>query len=582
MADLTPDRRAAILRAVNDLPHPKPIRRLAGLLALAALLYAALGSFVLADNAYNRGVTYTPAPQPIAWADVPQLGVNLYGIQHEADRANVTRTLEMARDLGARFVRMQMPWEDVEIHARGDFEDRRNPQAIKSAWLKYDFILAEAARLGLAPIVRIDRPPDWARTHALATPEFQARKAVNGAASGPPDHIADYANFVGAVVHHYQGQLRFIQIWNEPNLTDEWNGQRPSPAEFVALLKAAYTSAKAADPAIVVLFPSLSPTDGLDPTAPYTDLDFLAEVYALGGRAYFDIMSAQAYGLGQPPDEHRYIRVRTDWNWRRPIDSRIDVSRVVLLRELMEQNGDAQKAIWISEFGYVTDSPAVPPEKRFTWGPPVSAQQQAAYTVGQLVRARREWPWVGVMNVWFLRWGGEPPDPRDPTQNFAIVTRDFAATPAYDALKQYTAQAVVAGPGAHTWSHPAVQAGPGAHMWVVRFAGTALTLVGMPGPAEYTLDGAAPERRNPDVEGGPVTLASGLSAGEHTLTISIENGPPRVFVVAQAQPLAWLWWLAPALLLAALGALGYRAQSSPPWSPCRSTRRRLVPSGLSR
>lgn len=118
-------------------------------------------------------------------------------------------------------------------------------------------------------------------------------------------------------------------------------------------------------------------------------------------------------------------------------------------------------------------------------------------------------------------------------------------------------------------------------MWVVRFAGTALTLVGMPGPAS-TLDGAAPERRNPDVEGGPVTLASGLSAGEHTLTISIENGPPRVFVVAQAQPLAWLWWLAPALLLAALGALGYRAQSGPPWSPCRSTRRRLVPSGLSR
>lgn len=549
---------------MNHLPPAKLYRRRAALLALAALLYAALAGFVLADNGYNRGVAYQPGRQPIAWADVPQLGVNLYGIQNEADRANVTRTLELARELGARFARMHMPWEDVEIHARGDFEDRRNPSDVKSAWLKYDFIFAEAARLGIAPIVRIDRPPDWARRRALATPEFQARKAVNGAASGPPDDYADYANFVGAVARRYAGQVRFIQLWNEPNLADEWNGQRPSPAEFVALLKAASASAKAADPQVVLVFPSLSPTDGLDPTAPYTDLDFLDEVYQLGGARLFDIMSAQAYGLGQPPDEHRYIRPRTDWNWRRPIDSRIDVSRVVLLREVMELHGDAQKAIWISEFGYVTDSPDVPAEKRFTWGPPVTEQQRAAYTVGQLERARREWPWLGVMNVWFLRWGGEPPDPRDPTQNFAIVARDFGTTPTYDALKAYIARGAVAGPGAHAWTHPAVQSGVVAYAWTLRFAGTSLALDGMPGPAEYAIDGGPQTQRNPDVEGGPVTLASGLSDTEHTLTIRIENGPPRAFVVARAQPLGWLWALAPALLLAALavvGALAMRAIS---------------------
>ncbi len=542
---------------MNRPPHSKP-QRLAAPLALAALLYAALAGLVLADNGYNRGVTFQPDARPIAWADVPQLGVNLYGIQNEADPANVTRTLELARGLGARFARMQMPWEDVEIHARGDFEDRRNPRDVKSAWLKYDFIFAEAARLGIAPIVRIDRPPEWARQRALATPEFQARKAVNGAASGPPDSYADYANFVGAVVQRYRGQVRFIQVWNEPNLADEWNGQRPSPAAFVALLKAAYASAKAADPQVAVLFPSLSPTDGLDRTAPYTDLDFLDEVYQLGGAAFFDIMSAQAYGLGQPPGEHRYIRPRTDWNWLRPIDSRIDVSRVVLLREVMEQHGDAAKAIWISEFGYVTDSPNVPAEKRFTWGPPVTEQQKAEYTVGQLERARREWPWVGVMNVWFLRWGGEPPDPRDPTQNFAIVTRDFATTPTYEALKAYAARGAVAGPGAHAWGHPAVQAGQGANAWALRFEGTSLALVGLPGPAEFTIDGGAQARRNPDVEGGPAVLASGLSDGEHTLAIRVENGPPRAFVVARDQPLGWLWALAPALLLAALAAAGAR------------------------
>ena len=61
----------------------------------------------------------------------------------------------------------------------------------------------------------------------------------------------------------------------------------------------------------------------------------------------------------------------------------------------------------------------------------------------------------------------------------------------------------------------------------LRFEGTSLALVGLPGPAEFTIDGGAQARRNPDVEGGPAVLASGLSDGEHTLAIRVENGPPR-------------------------------------------------------
>jgi hypothetical protein len=185
-------RSKAILRAVSELPHWKPTyRRVSVLLPVAMLLLTALAGFALADNAYNRGITYTPSLAPIAWADVPQLGVNAYNIQFEPDRANITRTLVMARDLGAHYVRMQLPWEDVEIHAKGDFEDRRIAQAPHSAWDKYDFIFGEMRRLGVQPIVRVDRPPDWARAQARETPEFKARLAINGSATGPPDDYAD-------------------------------------------------------------------------------------------------------------------------------------------------------------------------------------------------------------------------------------------------------------------------------------------------------------------------------------------------------------------------------------------------------
>ncbi|MFL5800308.1 MAG: cellulase family glycosylhydrolase [Roseiflexaceae bacterium] len=529
------------------------------LLPAAALLLIALAAVTWADNAANRGVTYAPAPPPIAWAD-QRLGVNAFNIQFEPDPAAVTRTLELSRDLGAHYVRIQMPWEDIEQSGKGDFWDHKFD---KSAWEKYDNIVATAQRLGLELIVRIDRPPLWARAQADATPEFQRGKQENGNSTGPPENYADYADFVGAVAARYRGRLRFYQLWNEPNLAYEWNWVLPQPERFVELLRLGYSAIKAADPNAIVLFPSLSPTDGLEPRiAPMSELEFLDRVYAAGGKQYFDIMSAQAYGLGQPPDEHRYVYLRkpASWVWSRPIDTRIDVSRLVLVREVMERNGDAGKAIWISEFGYVSDSPAITPEKRLNWGEPVSEEQKAAYLVGQIERARREWPWVGVMNLWFLRWGGyQEPDPQDPTPNFAIVGRDFTPLLAYQALKDYTTRGPVAGVGTHAWDHAAVQR-LAVDSWQIRFEGTSLALYRMKAPLTVTIDGGAPVDFNPLVGGGVVTIAGQLPDGEHTAMLR-GAAPPEAFLVGRTPPLPWLWALAPALIVAGLvlvGALAMR------------------------
>jgi hypothetical protein len=532
---------------VIDRPRHRPFyRRLSLLLPATALLLAALAAVVWADNAANRGIAYAPDHLPIPWAD-QRLGVNAYNLQYEPDAAAVTRTLELARDLGAHYVRIQMPWEDVEQSGKGDFQDHKFG---KSAWEKYDNIVDTAGRLGLVLIVRIDRPPLWARTRADATPEFQRGKAENGNSTGPPDSYADYADFLGATAARYRGRVMFYQIWNEPNLAYEWNWTTPDPEHFVELLRLGYAAIKAADPAAVVLFPSLAPTDGLDVyRAPMSELEYLERVYAAGGGQYFDIMSAQAYGLGQPPDEHRYVKLGK--RPLRPLDTRTDVSRLVLLREVMERNGDARKAVWISEFGYVGDSPDIPPESRTTWGAPVSEEQKAAYLVGLLSRARREWPWVGVMNVWFLRWGGyQAPDPRDPTAYFAIVDRDFQPLPAYDALKAYTARGPIAGVGAHDWDAPAVQRVDDT-TWQVRFEGTSFALHRMRAPLRVTIDGGTAADFNPLVGGGTVTIAARLSDEEHTAIVH-GAASPEAFLVGRAPPLPWLWALAPAFIVLAL------------------------------
>jgi hypothetical protein len=208
-------------------------------ISVISVLTGALVVWTWFDNEVNRGVTYEPPVTPIAWTDVPQIGVNAFNLQFEPDVADVTRTLELARDMGARFVRIQMPWDDVEIHGKGDFVDRRNPDRVRSSWEKYDIIVQEAQRLGLELIVRIDRAPVWARPSDNADPRFQAGLAEHASSTGPPENYADYADFVAAVAARYRGQVRFIQIWNEPNLAYEWSWRTPEPERFVELLRMA-------------------------------------------------------------------------------------------------------------------------------------------------------------------------------------------------------------------------------------------------------------------------------------------------------------------------------------------------------
>ena len=75
-----------------------------------------------------------------------------------------------ARDLalelqgaGFKYIRQQFPWEDIEIHGKGDFTDRRNEPAGIDAWAKYDNIVDLAEQHDVEIIARLDNPPAWTR-----------------------------------------------------------------------------------------------------------------------------------------------------------------------------------------------------------------------------------------------------------------------------------------------------------------------------------------------------------------------------------------------------------------------------------
>jgi hypothetical protein len=112
----------------------------------------------------------------------------------------------------------------------------------------------------------------------------------------------------------------------------------------------------------------------------------------------------------------------------------MNFGRPQFVRDLMVANGDAHKPIWISEMGWNAVPDAVP-DKRFGQ---VSLEQQGRYAVLAYERVRAEWPWIGVVNVWyFKRATDEWFRQGKPEAYFRLADPDFTLQPVYHRLKAY-------------------------------------------------------------------------------------------------------------------------------------------------
>ncbi|HZY43846.1 MAG TPA: cellulase family glycosylhydrolase, partial [Anaerolineae bacterium] len=338
-------------------------------------------------------------------------GVNTF-LEQEVEPAKRDRQLQMIQDAGFKWIRQQFPWADIEISAKGNFDDCRNPPCI-SAWTKYDNIVELAAEHQINIVARLDAPPNWARS----TPGDFA----------PPANLNDYADYVAAVATRYKGKIKFYQIWNEPNNYPEWGEQPVDPEAFTQLLCMAYQRIKQIDPEANVIAPALTPTISLDPgPGPNTGLNefiFLQRMYDANAGQCFDIMSAQGYGLFTGPTDRR-LRPRV-----------VNFSRPMYIRDIMVKNGDAHKPIWISEMNWnsVPDSIA---NKRFGQ---VTLDHQARYLPIAYDRIQTEYPWVGVAFTWYFK----PATNAEKDQSkyyFRLVDPDFTPLPVYDAIKTYANQ----------------------------------------------------------------------------------------------------------------------------------------------
>jgi hypothetical protein len=317
-------------------------------------------------------------------------------------------TAYLVKDMGFNWAKGYVNWETVEPE-QGNFR-----------WVDPDNVVDAYGGHGLKILLRVHGTPAWARppdTHF----------------SHPPSDPADFGAFMAALAARYKGRVAAYEVWNEENLNYEWGYRQPDPAEYVPLLKAAYEAVKAVDPAALVLVGGLATTGDGSETA-VGDLKYLQGIYDAGGRDYFDVLASHPYAYGRSPDEE------DPWG--------LSMSRVVAQHYVMQQNGDRDKPVWITEVGWVLHSSWDLGEHAKI---AVAEEQQADYLARAYEKAQQEWPWVQAIYLFNLDFSVAPwYGAGEPMRWYAIINPDHTPRPAYTRLRMMRA-AVKARGGDTTW-----------------------------------------------------------------------------------------------------------------------------------
>lgn len=313
----------------------------------------------------------------------------------EVEEWKIQRTLQLIREMGASTIVEFFPWAYVE--GTENVYD----------WHNIDRIVQHAQNQGLHIIARLGLVPEWARKkddHAIGLTTLNTL---------PEAAYPDFAQFVADFAARYAGIIDHIIIWNEPNLAFEWGYQQVDPVGYARLLQAVYQPAHKANPNVIILAAGLAPT--LEPPGSPNGLEdtlYLQALYDSGAAPYFDALAVHTYGFTEPPEETPGADV-------------LNFRRVELLRQVMVENGDANKHVYITETGW-NDHPR--------WTKAVTSAQRIEYTIGALQWAETHWDWVDVTCLWVFRY---PQPTLSYPDNFTFANTVFQLQPIYYAVQAY-------------------------------------------------------------------------------------------------------------------------------------------------
>ncbi|MFN8535260.1 MAG: cellulase family glycosylhydrolase [Dehalococcoidia bacterium] len=353
------------------------------------------------------GAPGAPQAQPAAAVPPPAgLPGQQFGYGFQVDQGNLAYGVDMTKKAGFGWVKFQIRWENLE-NAKGQIN-----------WGDIDRWVNGAG--GLKVMLSVVTAPAWSRP-----------KDTDFGVPGPPTNPQDFADFVSAIAARHKGRVHAIEIWNEQNLWYEWGGRgrKLSAKQYVDMLKVSYAAIKKVNPDVVVISGAPTPTGHSDGDIAIDDLEFLKQMYDVGLKDVSDAIGQHPSGFNNPPD---------DWGDRKTVPSTSFKGhgsqyfrRIEQFREVMVQYGDANKQIWLTEFGWASSSNPYP---EYSYAKDNSEDQQATYLV-RAFQIGKEKGWVGPMFVWNLNFAGSAePDDRYAKKAFSVLYPDGRPRPAYGAL----------------------------------------------------------------------------------------------------------------------------------------------------
>lgn len=313
-------------------------------------------------------------------------------------RADIKREVELLDRAGVKWIRTNVNWTGLEPDRKGEINQ----------WYldDLDFAIDQARNAGIKIIMPIsDGVPYWASGDPLKYVNRLGKEVWDS--MYPPDRNEDYGAIVRFVAEHFsQRGVHVYEIWNEPNSSWFW-GPTPSASRYVGMLRAASDAVHSVDPDSTVLLRGLS----------HNDYDYLDDVYAAGGRDYFDGVAVHPYSWSAGPKAKWYRS-----NGEIAPDSFPAIKEV---RRTMVRHGDGKKRVWVTEFGWSATSA----------DGGVSPAKQARY-LRRGYRYLDRLPWVRVA-LWYS--GRNNPFMNDAdtySGRFGLFSTDWETKPAYRAFKR--------------------------------------------------------------------------------------------------------------------------------------------------
>jgi polysaccharide biosynthesis protein PslG len=346
-------------------------RTLAAAIALCALAWPAGAGVAAPSRASSPQASRAAASRLLG-------GVNVESLGFDANPAPLAGELAAAGKLDAKLVRVEIPWSVMEPSAPGAID----PQALAFT----DQLVADAQAQGIKVIMMVESTPCWdSSAPARLLARCSARKA-SAANAWPPRDDADYGAFVAYLAQRYGPDLAALEIWNEPDESNEHYLAGPDkPQQYAAILRAAYPAIKQVDPSVPVLAGALVGSNGA----------FLRALYEAGIKGFYNGLAVHFYNL--------------------------TLASVRSIHEVQLENGD-DTPVWLSEFGYSS-----------CWPRRKLEQEQACVTrklqasdLASIVRSLARVPYLAAAVVYKLQ--------DSDGEEFGLLTAGGARKPSFAAL----------------------------------------------------------------------------------------------------------------------------------------------------